>query len=74
MDAIWDLFYSSSFLFVHTSKALRGTPLSLILLDWQLVCESRRLVRKTSQIWSMPIEGVVKLNFDRRALGTPKQL
>ena len=70
----WDLFYSFFSLSDYDSQAYRGTPLSLILLDWQLVCKSRRLLTNTSHAWSTPIEGAVKLNFDGHALGTPKKL
>lgn len=59
MDAVWDLFYSSLSLWASTSKAFRVTPLSLILLDWSLLCKSKR-VKKTWQVWLVLIEGVVE--------------
>ena len=37
-------------LWAFTSNAFEGTPLSLILFDWCLVCKSRRLVGETSQV------------------------
>ena len=54
-----DLFYFSSSLWASTSKAFTSTPLSLTLLYQCLVCKLRSLIKKTSQVWSMPSEGVV---------------
>ena len=38
------------------------------LLDWHLLCKS------TSQVWSAPSEGMVKLNIDGCSLGSRGQL
>ena len=37
---VWDLFYFDSSLWVSCTKAFRGIPLSVVQLDWAVVCNS----------------------------------
>lgn len=41
-EALWDSIYFSSSIWVSTSPSFEGAPLSIILLDWNLVCRAIR--------------------------------
>lgn len=59
---IWDLIYLSSSLWTSASALFVGTPLSIKLLDWNLVSISTRLVEKILPTGMPPPMGSMKLN------------
>ena len=51
---MWDLIHFSSFLQALASVTILGGPWSIMLLDWNLVCRSTRLVEERLPTWMFP--------------------
>ena len=74
LEAVWNLFYFSSLLRASTDETFAGIPLNLILLDWNLVYKTTRLIKESQGEWLPPSIGFVKLNLDGCSLGNPSQI
>ena len=51
---MWDVIYLSSSLWASASASFVGAHLSIILLDWNMVSRSTRLVEGIFLIWMPP--------------------